>query len=237
MELPSYFIPPYPILSSSLQLTPIPSLVLSLSSLYLPWEGSITLCPVLCSVSSWVMKVLYYYMPIVSCPVPVCVMCALHRYAAIVSTYYNLYMNTFSRQSPFHTLFKMILTDDFAPLANTKCINVILINYISLCRSVAGSVSPRVCRSTVGLWLHHLVSPPTLSKESWQTCLLSAITSIPTSNYHGRDRRRGKRRNTKQRQNKGKEKKRSWATWGSVITANETLIIWSVFQKRCHCYH
>lgn len=64
------------------------------------------------------MKVLYYYMPIASCPVPVCVMCALHRYAAIFSSYYNLYMNTFSGPSPVYTVFKMILTKELAPLAN-----------------------------------------------------------------------------------------------------------------------
>lgn len=57
---------------------------------------------------------------------------------------------------------------------------------------------------------YRLFSPPTLSKESWQTCLLSAITSIPTSNYKGRDRRRGKRRNTRQRQNKGLKRNGAW---------------------------
>lgn len=45
-------------------------------------------------------------------------MCALHRYNAIVSSYYNLYMNTFSEQPPLYKRSKMILTDELAPLAN-----------------------------------------------------------------------------------------------------------------------
>lgn len=93
----------------------------------------------------------------------------------------------------------MTLTDDFAPLA-AKCVNATRMNSISLSKSAGKSLSPRVCRSVC---LCHPVSPSTLSQESWQTWLLSAITSIPTSNYKGRDRRRGERRKTKQRQNKG----------------------------------
>lgn len=54
---------------------------------------------------------------------------------------------------------------------------------------------------------HRLVSPPTLPKKRWQTCLLSAITSIPTSNYKGKDGSRRRRRNTKQRRNKGVKRK------------------------------